>query len=156
MAAQLEKVVILGAGSFGTAIGAVFARQGHPVCILDRKPERCQAINETHHNPSYVSSFELPPSLTATTDPAVAFADCSLIFHAIPIQSSVEYLSALKPHIQKHMVLISMSKGIHCESLKFMNDIIADVFGAEQPCAFLSGPSFAKEVLSYLHLLLID
>ena len=39
---------------------------------------------------SYVSSFELPATLTATSDPAEAFADCSLVFHAIPIQASVD------------------------------------------------------------------
>jgi glycerol-3-phosphate dehydrogenase len=68
------------------------------------------------------------------------------VFHAIPIQSSLEYLTKLKPHIAPNVIIISMSKGIHCESLKFMNDIVEDVFGAQQPCAFLSGPSFAKEV----------
>jgi len=40
-----------------------------------------------------------------------------------------------------------MSKGIHCETLQFMNDIIAEVFGDDQQCAFLSGPSFAREIL---------
>jgi len=40
-----------------------------------------------------------------------------------------------------------MSKGIHCETLQFMNDIIDEVFGPEQPSAYLSGPSFAKEIV---------
>jgi glycerol-3-phosphate dehydrogenase (NAD(P)+) len=92
-----EKVVILGAGSFGTAIGAVFARNGHPVVILDRKEDRCKTINETHKNPSYVSSFELPPSLTATVDPEAAFEGCSLIFHAIPIQVRFYLYVSVKP-----------------------------------------------------------
>jgi hypothetical protein len=97
MSADLEKVVILGAGSFGTAIGSIFARIGHPVVILDRNEvtitlsarmhtekrcshiliaivqDRCKCINETHQNPTYVKDFVLPDTLTATTDPEVAF-----------------------------------------------------------------------------------
>ena len=43
-------------GHAGTAIGAMFARNGHQVTILDRNEERCKAINETHMNPTYVKA----------------------------------------------------------------------------------------------------
>lgn len=143
-----ERIVILGAGSFGTAIGGMFARNGHTVVILDRKEERCKIINETHKNPSYMKDFVLPDTLSCTTDPKAAFEGATYCFHAIPIQASQSYLETIKPYLKKEVPIISMSKGIHCESLKFMNEIVEDVFGKDQLCAFLSGPSFAKEILS--------
>jgi hypothetical protein len=56
-----------------SAIGAMFARNGHSVVMLDRNEDRVRCINETHFNPSYLKDVELPHTLTATTDASVAF-----------------------------------------------------------------------------------
>lgn len=66
-----EHITVLGAGSFGTAIGCMFARNGHHVVVLDRSAERVESINTKHVNPDYLSNVRLPPTFTATTDPDV-------------------------------------------------------------------------------------
>ena len=103
--------MLLHTWAVGTAIAALFARNGHVVTILDRNEERCKAINETHMNPSYVKGIKLPDTVSATTDPSVAFKDCVYCFHAIPIQASVDYLTKMKAHLKKDVPIVSMSKG---------------------------------------------
>lgn len=124
----------------------MFARNGHTVVMLDRNAGRCETINADHVNPDYLTDITLPHNITATTDPDEAFQNIDYIFHAIPIQVSESYLKQFIGKINNDTPIICMSKGIHNESLKFMNDIIMDIFGKDQKMAFLSGPSFAREI----------
>ncbi len=41
----------------------------------------------------------------------------------------------------------SASKGLHSETLEMMSDVIPAALERAQPMAFISGPSFAKEIL---------
>ena len=97
-----EHITVLGAGSFGTAIGAMFARNGHRVTVLDRptRQDRVDHINNLHRNPDYMSDSPLPELLQATVDPEVAFKGCTYVFHAIPIQASRDYLASFKKYIK--------------------------------------------------------
>lgn len=174
------EITVLGAGSFGTAMGTLFARQ-HPkrrVVLYDYKQERVDFINTNHKNPDYLKDTALPPNIVATTDPQVAFtAQTQYIFHAIPVQKSLEYLLQIKPHVVKNiikpqllpkpLVFISMSKGIHCEKLTLMSEIMKEMMEQEDggddeqeqqqqqqaktnnnfSLAFLSGGSYAKEIV---------
>lgn len=146
IAVPLERITVLGAGSFGTAIGAMFARNGHSVVLLDRNPMRAEVITRTHKNPSYLKEVVLPETLWATTDAEAAFKDCTMVFHAVPVQGSEDYLSQFRGRFPASVPVVCMSKGIHCETLNFMSDIVPSVFGVEQKTAFLSGPSFAREI----------
>jgi len=141
-----EKIVVIGVGSFGTAMSILFARNGMNVTMLDRNAERCEYINTKHRNPKYLTDVDLPHNLVATTDAQVALANADMIFHAIPVQSTRDVLSQYRHLIPSTVPIISMSKGIHAETLQLMCDILADIFGKDQPTAYISGPSFAKEI----------
>lgn len=56
---QVEEVVVLGGGSFGTALGQVLARKGHHVTILTRDPRTEASINNEHRNPKYLTDLTL-------------------------------------------------------------------------------------------------
>lgn len=44
--------------------------------------------------------------------------------------------------------IVSVSKGLEAGTGHMMSEIIPSALGRRQPCAFLSGPSFAKEVMT--------
>ena len=44
--------------------------------------------------------------------------------------------------------IISVSKGLEVGTGKMMSELIVDVFGRKHPSVFISGPSFAKEVMT--------
>eukprot|EP01116_Phalansterium_solitarium_P012220 TRINITY_DN2829_c0_g1_i1.p1 TRINITY_DN2829_c0_g1~~TRINITY_DN2829_c0_g1_i1.p1 ORF type:complete len:360 (-),score=95.28 TRINITY_DN2829_c0_g1_i1:348-1358(-) len=149
--AKVEKVTVLGGGSFGTALGFAVSKNCNKVTILVRNPEIIKSINEDHRNCSYLSDFALPVHMEATDDPAKAFEGTSFIVHSIPVQASFDFLRNLAPHIPPTVPIISSSKGLHTQTLKYMSDIIPDALGrTTNPLAFVSGPSFARELMSEL------
>src|SRR5205823_139820 len=89
------KVCVFGSGSFGTAMGTHLALQGHEVWLLTRKPEVVESVTKRHAHPELFAGLALPYNVTATCDPREALFGADYILHAIPVQSSFEYLSAL-------------------------------------------------------------
>jgi glycerol-3-phosphate dehydrogenase (NAD+) len=141
------KVVVFGSGSFGTAMATAVARNGHEVVILSRSEEITCGINEQHKNMKYLTEFELLPNISSTCSTADALHGCDFIIHSVPVQASLAYLSERRDAIPPHVPIVSTSKGLHSELLLTMNEIIPQALGREHPCAFLSGPSFAKEIM---------
>jgi len=142
-----KKVTVFGGGSFGTALAYALAKNGHNVMILSRNPEVNKSINENHKNSSYLTDSLLPSNITATSDPKEALENADYILHSIPIQVSKEYLENLKQYISPDIPIISSSKGLHSAGLVYMSDLVPTVLGRDQPMAFISGPSFAKELM---------
>jgi len=141
------KVCVFGEGTFGTAVGTLFARNGHEVVLLARRPHRVDSINSQRKNPDYLKEYTLHENISATTDAAAAIANAALIVHSIPVQASSAYLSDKRDLIPPHVPVVSLSKGIHLTNLNFMCHIIEDALQRKQPCAFFSGPSFARELM---------
>ncbi|CAK9035400.1 Glycerol-3-phosphate dehydrogenase [NAD(+)] 2 [Durusdinium trenchii] len=141
------KVCVFGSGTFGTALGSVMARNGFTVTILCRCEEVASSINTQHKNPSHLSECKLPPLLSATTCPQEALKGVAFIVHSVPVQASEDFLKPLKDLIPADVPFISTSKGIHSETLETMAELVPRVLQRPQVMAFLSGPTFAKELM---------
>jgi len=141
------KVCVFGSGSFGTALGTVVARNGFAVTVLTRREDVAGSINEKHINPQHLSGCKLPPLLSATTSAEEALAGVSFIVHCIPVQATEPFLEPLRALIPKDVPIISTSKGVHSETLETMAELVPRVLGGPQPMAFLSGPTFAQELM---------
>jgi hypothetical protein len=113
-----KNILVLGAGSFGTACACLFAR-GNPlnnVVIYDYKDSRVDCINLNKKNPDYLSNINLPDNLTATTDPIKAFnVNVDFIFHSIPVQGSFEYLQNVKQYIDN---VVEMKKNDYFQRIQ--------------------------------------
>mmetsp|Transcript_3080 Transcript_3080/g.4496 ORF Transcript_3080/g.4496 Transcript_3080/m.4496 type:complete len:356 (+) Transcript_3080:25-1092(+) len=148
------KVSVFGAGSFGTALSFVLGLNGHKVVMLCRDEKVAQHIREKHENPKHQSGFTLPDNVSATTSIEECLKDTNYILHAIPTQLSFDFLSHRRQHIltlAKNVPIISVSKGIHVRTKLLMKDVIVEALqepdGEKRSCAFMSGPSFAVEIL---------
>lgn len=137
----------MGGGNFGLAMASVSARKGYPTTILVRSEQVAEEINAKHSHPHYMPGVPLPPLLRATADPSTCLPDATYIIHAVPCQYSRRFLEQVKDHIPASTPILSVSKGIETTSLGFMADIIKGVLGKDRPVAFLSGPSFAREII---------
>lgn len=140
------RIAVMGGGNFGLALASVTARKGIPTTILVRSQKVADKINWEHYHPSYMSDFQLPVRLRATTDPAECLPDATYIVHAVPVQYSRDFLTSVSQYIPPATPVISGSKGIEISTLGFMADILTDCLGRERSYAFLSGPSFAREI----------
>ena len=140
------RITVMGGGNFGLALATVCARNGIPTTLLVRNDEIAEHINTKHEHPRYMQGVTIPSKIYATADPHECFSDATYIIHAVPCQYSREFLSTVAEYIPPNTPVLSASKGIETTSLGFMADILRESLGEERPYAFLSGPSFAREI----------
>ena len=79
-----EKIGVIGAGSWGTAMACAMARNGHRVALYSRSPEVCGSINKGRVNKKYLPSHALPETVTASTDMGEVCKDAAMLFLASP------------------------------------------------------------------------
>jgi glycerol-3-phosphate dehydrogenase (NAD+) len=140
------RIAIMGGGNFGLALATVVARQHIPTTLLIRDEKTANIINTTHGHPRYMKDITLSENIVATSDPVIALSDATHIIHAVPCQYSRSFLNKVKDYVPPSVPVLSASKGIETSSLCFMHDILKDCLGEDRSYAFISGPSFAREV----------
>lgn len=128
----------------------LLARNGYPVSLLVRKPWVRDEINLEHRNPKYLSEYLLPDNLTATIDPEEAFHAAKLSVHAIPVQSTREFVESIVDVYPPDLPILCTSKGLEISSLSLMCDLLPSMLGTDRKYAYLSGPSFAAEIMQGL------
>jgi glycerol-3-phosphate dehydrogenase (NAD(P)+) len=140
---------VLGAGSWGTALGATLASKGYSVTLWDKDVPVLDAIARRHENVRYLPGVTLPPSLGAAPDIARALEGAELVVFAVPSQAMRRVAIEAKRLLHTGIPLCSVAKGIEVETLMTMSEVLEDVLpGPIHPyLTFLSGPSFAAEVV---------
>ncbi|EMF26275.1 NAD(P)H-dependent glycerol-3-phosphate dehydrogenase [Streptomyces gancidicus BKS 13-15] len=148
MTQRHTRAAVFSAGSWGTAVGKIMADAGTNVIMHARRGKIADAINATHRNPGYFPDVELPPTVTATTDPAAALEGADFLVLSIPAQSLRASLTAWAPHIGPHTVIVSLMKGIEIGSGLRASQVITEATGiAADRVAVLSGPNLAREIM---------
>ena len=140
---RFNKITVLGAGAWGTALANVAARAGHDVCLWGRSSVAMQALASTRENPR-LPGVKLDARITPSDDLAQA-AKADLILCVVPAQNTRELALQLKSHVASSVPLVLCSKGIERGTRKFMNEVLRDELPAN-PIGVLSGPSFAADV----------
>jgi len=138
-----NKVAVIGAGAWGTALAGVAARAGRDVVLYARQPERAAEIAATRTNPK-LSGARLDANVEVTGDIARAAA-ADIILIATPAQNLREAVASLAPHLASATPVVACAKGIERGTHKFMTEVIAEMARDAIP-AILSGPSFAQDV----------
>lgn len=138
----MDAFAIIGAGAWGTALGAMLAANGTPVRIWAREPAVADAINGTRENPVFLPGVPLPRTLSATGDLADLAAIATWL--VVPPAQHLGRVLAQAP-LGGTPTLILCAKGLEAGTHRLMAEVAASVAPAS-PLAVLSGPSFAREV----------
>jgi glycerol-3-phosphate dehydrogenase (NAD+) len=142
------KFAIFGGGAFSLALAKVLSYKNIQTKMLVRGDDVAEYINSKHYHPKYLTDSLLPTQLYATVDPVEALSDADYIIHAVPMQQSRKFLEGIKHHIKHEIPILSVTKGVEQGTFSLMNDIISETLGETKRAAFLSGPSFAKEIMN--------
>ncbi len=145
---ESQQVAVIGAGSWGTALALVAARNRHAVRLWAREPEVAHQINATHRNPYYLTDIELPENLRATDSLAEALDGAGFVLIVVPSHATRQVVEQMRPYLSAQQTLVSATKGIENVTLMRMDEVIVDVLKERFAPRFvaLSGPSFAREV----------
>lgn len=143
----MTRAAVLGAGSWGTAFAQILADAGaEQVTLLARRGEVAEHIRDRHRNPDYLSEIELPPAVTATTDPAVAADGADLVVLAVPSQSLRHNLAAWADLLPATAPVVSLMKGIELGTGLRMSQVIEAAGVEPSRVVVLSGPNLSREI----------
>jgi glycerol-3-phosphate dehydrogenase (NAD(P)+) len=146
-------ISVLGAGAWGTALASVLAGQdGAPVALWSKRRDLCEAINAHSENARYLPGVALPRNLSCTHDLGAALEGAKMVVFVVPSHAMREVAREAAPYLRPGVPIVSATKGMEAGSLMFMDEVLSQELPAHSrgQLAFLSGPSFAKELAMHL------
>lgn len=144
------RVAVLGAGSWGTALGLLAARNGRAVRLWSPFGEELKPLAAERENRRYLPGHRFPDNLRVEPELAALLNGVHDVLVAVPSHGFRETLKHLAAHRPKNLRLAWATKGFEHDSGKLLHHVAAEVFGKDTPLAVLSGPSFAGEVAAGL------
>jgi glycerol-3-phosphate dehydrogenase (NAD(P)+) len=144
----MMQIGVIGAGSWGTSLANLLAKKGYVVTLWVFETELAERIIRTAENDLYLPQVRLSEQLRPTNDLVAAVAGQQLLLFVPPSQVLRQVFSQALPHIASGAHLVFASKGVENDSLLTMSEVVEQVGppGILRRAAFLSGPSFAREV----------
>jgi glycerol-3-phosphate dehydrogenase (NAD(P)+) len=143
-----KNVLVLGSGSWGTALALHLARLNYDVYLWGRRD--LSEMQLKRENPYYLPGIMFPDNITCTNDLQKAVEKSDIIFYMLPSVALIDTLETIKPFYNLDVPFICGSKGLlkQGDDFLFLDDAIACVLGNDTHRAILSGPTFADEVAS--------
>lgn len=142
------KTVVIGSGSWGTALAQVLADNQQPVQLIGVMQDEVDDINLNHRNSKFFPGVELNQDLQATTDYSVLH-DADIVLLAVPTQAIESVAAQAASFLEKKAIFINVAKGFNPKTDERMSEVIRRVVPAEKLKSVVSliGPSHAEEVV---------
>jgi len=141
----IQRITVIGAGAWGTALATVARRAGRDVVIHAHERDTADAINTRHENSVFLPDIPLDPDIRASTDLHAAAAEADALLMVTPAQFLGATLRELTSHGQANRPIVICAKGIELDTGLLMNEV-AEAAAPDAALAVLSGPTFAAEV----------
>lgn len=146
-----EKIAIIGAGSWGTALALVVAPKVDEVALWGHKREHIRELRSSGYNKKYLPGIALSDNISPTDSLEDAVRHASVVCVVVPSHGLRDIFHEMLPFLDSGVIVVSAIKGIENSSLKTMTQIMEEIIfqqnvQKEIKIAVLSGPSFAKEV----------
>ncbi|HHJ53750.1 MAG TPA: NAD(P)H-dependent glycerol-3-phosphate dehydrogenase [Caldithrix abyssi] len=141
-------VAIIGAGSWGTALGMVLNQNGHRVRLWTIEKSTIDDVNSKRENSRYLPGVKIPEAIEFTMDLAYALQEAELIVNAVPSQVTRKVVPQVVQLLPRNdLYWVTVSKGIENNTYKRISEVIAEVGNiSPERITALSGPSHAEEV----------
>ncbi|MGX2029228.1 MULTISPECIES: NAD(P)H-dependent glycerol-3-phosphate dehydrogenase [Methylocaldum] len=146
----MTAVSVLGAGSWGTALALLIARNGHPTVLWGHRPEHLAKLNAARCNERYLPGARFPDNLRVVANLEEAVKTAEILVVAVPSHAFRNLLMDLAPHLTPESKIAWATKGLELQSGKLLHQVTEDVLGPDIPAAVLSGPSFARDLAANL------
>src|ERR1700723_2322568 len=142
---RAEPMTVIGAGSWGTALAILLAREGRLTQLWSRDAAQLDAMRGARRNMRYLPEASFPESLQVAVDLEQALEGARDALIAVPSHAFRATLEGIRPHLAPHTRIAWATKGFEIESGLLPHQVVREVLGTT-PGAVLSGPTFAKEV----------
>ena len=143
----MQRIGVIGAGAWGTALAVAARRATRDVVLWARRPELAARLTTLHENADYLPGVALDPAIQASGNLEAA-ARCEALLLVVPAQHMRWIGTELAPLVPQGPAgppLVVCAKGIEQGSGALMGEVLEAVLPGRQ-IAVLSGPTFAAEV----------
>ncbi|MGB0133023.1 NAD(P)H-dependent glycerol-3-phosphate dehydrogenase [Dokdonella sp.] len=138
-------VAVLGAGSWGTALAVLLARNGVPTTLWGRSPQGVVDMATARANTRYLPEMRFPDALGISGVLETCVRDASVILIAVPSHAFRELVDEIAPWVAADAGITWATKGFDPGSGRFLHELVEERL-PNHPAAVITGPSFAKEV----------
>ncbi|MDE0331556.1 MAG: NAD(P)-dependent glycerol-3-phosphate dehydrogenase [Nitrospinae bacterium] len=146
-----QRIAVIGAGAWGTALADLFAETGHEVMLWVFEADLRARMDSQRENDLYLPGIALHENLRFTSDLAeAASAGQDVLVSVMPSHVVRAVWTKLAPSVHEETLIASATKGVEEKTLGLPTRIIAECIGAagggERSLVCLSGPTFAREL----------
>lgn len=143
-----DRIVVIGAGSWGTALAISLASGGKSVVLWARRAVLATSMRESRINHDYLKGATLPADIDITSDLQAAVRDADMWVFATPSQSIRQVAAQVADKVTADTFLVSVAKGVENETLLLSSQVLEEVLEAADPAkvGVLYGPSHAEEL----------
>lgn len=147
MTAYSTDVLVVGGGTFGTALASLLAENQRRVELWVRRAEQAEEINTQHTNRRYLKEHPICEAVTAVTELGPAVRRAGIVLMVVPSRAARDVARQLGEHIRGDQYLVHAVKGFEVATFQRISQILR-----QETCALkigvLSGPTLALEVLA--------
>ena len=139
-----DKVAVLGAGAWGTALAIVAHEAGRDVALWGRSAPTVDEINTRHTSERFLPGVSLPEGLKADTDLARTVGGADVVLIVTPSNTLRKLARDIRPDLQPGVPIVLCAKGIEVDTGLLLNEVAVEELPGH-PIGALSGPTFARE-----------
>lgn len=141
----MEKISIIGAGAWGTALAQAIAMKGRKVTLWAREDKVIKDIAETRENVDFLPGIKLHEDILIESSLIKAAEVSDIIIIMTPAQHVRSTLQAIRGDHMKGKPVVIGSKGVEIKTGLLMSEVVAQEI-PDAVCAIMSGPTFAAEI----------
>lgn len=148
---KIERVAVIGAGSWGTALSTVLSRKATTVMLWGHREQHVQQLVAHRENRRHLPGVALADNIIPTSDLKSAVRNTEIICAVVPSHCFRDVFETMTPLLEDRAIVVSAIKGVENSTLMTMTQVMDQILSREQrqntiQTAVLSGPSFAMEV----------
>lgn len=141
----MEKIGVIGAGSWGIALAQLLANNGHDVTVWSIIESEIEMLNQKHEHMDKLPGVMLNNSIKYTTNLETAIDGKKVLVLAVPSPYTRSTSKSISQFVKEGQIIVNVAKGIEENTLMTLSEIIEEEVLQAKVCV-LSGPSHAEEV----------
>ena len=141
----MEKIAVIGAGSWGIALAQLLAHNKHDVTVWSIIEDEINMLKEKHEHVDKLPGVKLDDTIKYTTDLKEAIDGKKVLVLAVPSPFTRSTASKMKEFVTEEQIIVNVAKGIEEATLMTLSQVIEDEIENATVCV-LSDPSHAEEV----------
>lgn len=145
----MQKMCVIGAGSWGSALALSLHKNNHQVFMWTRDVDQVEEIRDTKENSKFLPGVIFPDDLIVSNDLEEVIKDSEVVVLAVPSQAVRSVSKQIKPFIKENQILVDVAKGLEKGTGLRLSDVVKEEL-PNNPYVALSGPSHAEEVSKFM------